>query len=100
LGPAAIGSHIDHIIVREIVEQLEASQILLWADLPYAARVAFDRHGFDAKACGGHLSAKIHASNCYATQIGFQFGSLTALDEVLEIDGAEWFSATAPFVRA
>lgn len=91
-GPAAIGHHVDHVVVRKAVERLGVAK-KLWADLPYAARFAFDRAGFEAVPCGDHLRLKFAASRCYTTQIGFQFKGTDGLENALEIDGAEWFAA-------
>ncbi len=89
LGPAAIGDHVDHVIVRRILESTPAPRARLWADLPYAARTGFERAGFTPTPCNERLRIKADAAACYASQTGFQFrdGPMT---DLLHIDGAEW----------
>lgn len=91
LGPAAIGGHVDHVIVRSIIEKVEFSDKIFWADLPYAARAQFDRGGFTAERCDPMLPAKLAACRCYASQLAFQFKTTDAMESALQIDGAEWF---------
>jgi LmbE family N-acetylglucosaminyl deacetylase len=100
LGPAAIGDHVDHWIVRETLSRVSSSPAALWADLPYAAR-----HGsalpetFARLPCGPHLSRKLQAARAYRSQLGFQFGTAQAMPTLLSIDAAEGFAfgpAAAP----
>ena len=75
-GPMAVGDHVDHIIVREVLEE-KASQGLLWEDFPYAMRN--DQPAADAECrhpADVMLEKKINAAACYTSQIPFQFGSL------------------------
>ncbi len=96
LGPAAIGNHIDHVIVRRVIEKAGAAETLLWADMPYATRAGFPPPAFAGHPCNGFFTAKLAAASCYRTQLGFQFGqSDDALSKNLQIDDAEWFGKGA-----
>lgn len=93
LGPAGIGGHVDHWLVREALEQVAACPISLWADLPYAARAGISLHETPVPLpCGAELDAKLTAARCYKSQLGFQFGSLDRMGALLQIAGNERFS--------
>ena len=81
LAPQAIGDHVDHRVVVEVVRQASpACPTLWWRDAPYVLRrpdaprwravpdVA--EHVVDVEA---HLEVKSAAACCYATQLGYQF---------------------------
>ena len=89
LGPAAIGAHVDHVIVRRTIETVCPAAVL-WADQPYAVRNGFDRGGFLPFACGDQATRKIEASQCYRSQLGFQFGDSVKELSALALN-AEWF---------
>ncbi len=80
LAPQAIGDHVDHRVVVDVVAALRPDA-LFWRDTPYVWRrpdatrwqgvPAGEERAVDVAA---HLDAKCAAARCYATQIGFQFG--------------------------
>jgi len=80
LAPQAIGNHVDHRIVAELMAVL-APRALWWRDTPYVLRrpdatpaTVVPRGPLHAVDIGPHLTNKITAAGCYATQLGFQFG--------------------------
>ncbi len=85
LAPQALGDHVDHRIVAEVVAALAADRgtsTLWWRDVPYVLRRP-DAVPWSAVPPGlpfpislGPLSAaaKALAAGCYRTQLGFQFG--------------------------
>jgi LmbE family N-acetylglucosaminyl deacetylase len=93
LGPAAIGDHVDHWIVREALARTASAPAAVWADLPYAARRpdalpdAFARF-----PCGPALEHKATAARAYQSQLGFQFGGSDDMARLLSLNGAEAFS--------
>ena len=94
LAPSAIGSHVDHVIVRSAVEAIAGTRRLwFWEDWPYIDRIgSIDRCGahyllLSADAC----MAKVRACGCYVTQLGFQFGDPQALAAHLHGQKREWF---------
>ena len=81
LGPLAIGNHVDHWLVRDALETCDAP-LWLWEDWPYLTRAADRRtdppalvHPFD----DADRAARIAMCAAYASQLGFQFGSLEAM---------------------
>jgi LmbE family N-acetylglucosaminyl deacetylase len=80
LAPQAIGDHVDHRVVVDVVAALRPDA-LYWRDAPYVLRRpdAAPWRGVPPGAeqhveIGAHLDAKAAAGRCYATQVGFQFG--------------------------
>ena len=99
LAPAAIGNHVDHWIVREVVAKLVETGALalqsvrLWTDWPYADREA-TRPTTEPEVRSVppvDLSAKIEAAGAYSSQIKFQFGSIAAMSQRLSQLGSETF---------
>ena len=80
LGPLGIGDHVDHHAVRDVVDALRPGA-LRWEDWPYADRSVPNLQSFrmrielDAEL----VASRIAACACYASQIGFQFGSVEAM---------------------
>jgi LmbE family N-acetylglucosaminyl deacetylase len=82
LAPQALGDHVDHQWVTEVVADLvPAARRGWWRDTPYVLRrpdaapmavVDGDEHAVEVSAV---LDRKVDAVSCYATQVGFQFGS-------------------------
>ena len=80
LAPQAIGDHVDHRAVVEVVAGL-APDALFWRDAPYVLRRP-DAPPWHAVPAGRehpvpiapHLDTKAGAARCYTTQLGFQFG--------------------------
>jgi len=80
LAPQAIGDHVDHRVVVDVVAALRPDASF-WRDTPYVLRrpdapswrgvPPGKEHPVDV---GAHLDAKAAAACCYATQVGFQFG--------------------------
>lgn len=103
LGPAALGEHVDHRHVRDALALLARRHGLpsvLWDDLPYALRTPAGAAGpFRRGATAEETAAKLAACAAYASQLGFQFGSVAAMHEALQ-PRAEAFTAdpeaTAP----
>lgn len=105
LAPQAIGDHVDHRVVAELVAALRPDA-LWWRDAPYilrrpdAARWHVVPEGTEqAVDIGPHLDTKIAAARCYATQLGFQFGGLehvAALLRELAATEARRIGATTP----
>ncbi len=80
LAPQAIGDHADHRVAVDAVAAL-APEALWWRDTPYVLRrpdavpwTGVPAGGEQAVDVAAHLTAKIAAARCYATQLGLQFG--------------------------
>jgi hypothetical protein len=85
LGPAAIGDHVDHWLVREALAALDVP-VWLWEDWPYVARATGWRGQGAVRVhplTRDDRAARLAMCAAYATQIGFQFGSPAALDAAL-----------------
>jgi LmbE family N-acetylglucosaminyl deacetylase len=80
LAPQAIGDHVDHRAVVDVVAALRPDA-LFWRDTPYVLRRP-EAPAWRGVPCGveqpvdvaAHLGAKAAAARSYATQVGFQFG--------------------------
>lgn len=90
LAPAAIGNHVDHLIVRRVVEVIYPTCVF-WADMPYAMRTGFEQTGFIPFFCGAYSKRKMDASLSYESQIEFQFGGGINAPAGLTVEDAEWF---------
>jgi LmbE family N-acetylglucosaminyl deacetylase len=91
LGPLAIGNHVDHWLVRDALETCGAS-ILLWEDWPYLTRAAdrrTDRPALVHPLNEADRAARIAMCAAYASQLGFQFGSLEAMETAVRAVEAE-----------
>lgn len=84
MGPVGIGGHVDHGIVREAMERADLP-LLLWEDWPY-----LDRPGVGMPAGppartvpldDALRDARTSMCRAYASQIGFQFGSVARMVE-------------------
>ncbi|WP_426265945.1 PIG-L deacetylase family protein [Sphingomonas sp. LHG3443-2] len=93
LAPLGIGGHVDHLVVRDAVAELNnPPTTLLWEDWPYLDRSDLPARdqalgipaGPDARA------AKLCACAAYASQLGFQFGGKAALRNRLASQQTEW----------
>jgi LmbE family N-acetylglucosaminyl deacetylase len=85
-----VGNHVDHRIVRAAVDHFVSSrQALYYVDTPYAlknpAQVNQYTDGMTPVRVeiGATLDAKLAACECYASQLGFQFGSASAMRAML-----------------
>jgi LmbE family N-acetylglucosaminyl deacetylase len=93
LGPQGLGDHVDHVLVRDALDQLEVP-LLRYRDTPYAMRLDVPEAGKEELAVpvGPALTDKIAACACYASQLGFQFGGPAAMASALrafaEAEGA------------
>jgi LmbE family N-acetylglucosaminyl deacetylase len=90
LAPQALGDHVDHQWVGEVVADLvPAAARVWWRDTPYVVRrpgaTPLPQVGGDELAVdvGPVLATKIEAVGRYATQVPFQFGSAAAAGPVL-----------------
>ena len=91
LGPLAIGNHVDHWLVRDALETCGAS-ILLWEDWPYLTRAVdrrTDRPALVHPLNDADRAARIAMCAAYASQLGFQFGSLEAMETAVRAVEAE-----------
>jgi len=97
LGPLAIGDHVDHWLVRDVLTAIEA-RALLWEDWPYLTRAA--RRPTGSPALHHNLSdedraARVAMCAAYASQLGFQFGSLAAMTDAIDaIEVERLYTAT------
>lgn len=89
LAPQAIGDHVDHRAVVEVVAGVRPDA-LFWRDAPYVLRrpAAPPWHAVPPGAerpvdVAAHLGAKAAAARCYATQLGFQFGGADRVADAL-----------------
>jgi LmbE family N-acetylglucosaminyl deacetylase len=90
LGPAAIGNHVDHSLVRDALTALVPVGLECWADLPYAARPGMEIPSCEnALPCSREMEIKLSAAAAYRSQLPFQFGSPERMRTLLAIDGAE-----------
>ncbi|MGB3723985.1 MAG: PIG-L family deacetylase [Pacificimonas sp.] len=72
-GPEAIGDHVDHLLVRRVLDR-SSENINLWADAPYTMRSGWQpaeqkRIGLDVD----ETDRKRQAIEAYRSQLGFQF---------------------------
>jgi len=91
LGPLAIGNHVDHWLVRDALETCGAP-ILLWEDWPYLTRAAdrrTDRPALVHPLDDADRAARIAMCAAYTSQLGFQFGSLEAMETAVRAVEAE-----------
>jgi LmbE family N-acetylglucosaminyl deacetylase len=80
LAPQAIGDHVDHRVVVDVVAALRPDA-LFWRDTPYVLRRP-EAPAWQGVPCGveqpvdiaAHLATKAAAARRYVTQLGFQFG--------------------------
>ncbi len=89
LAPYCLGGHVDHVAVRRAVGAAAHCPLLLWADMPYATRLADLPPDGGAHPCGDWLGAKLTACAAYRSQVEFQFGGAPRRDTVT-VDAAEW----------
>lgn len=94
LGPMGIGNHVDHLVVRSALEAI-GGELSLWQDWPYLDRaqatpmLVNETISLDAAA----IHTKILACQAYATQLGFQFGSIKAMtDRLAQIDSESFIT--------
>lgn len=87
LGPAALGDHVDHRHVRDALDMLSHRHglaVVRWDDLPYALRLSPHTRGVHQRgSTPAEMRAKLLACASYPTQLGFQFGSVTAMQDAL-----------------
>lgn len=98
LGPLAIGGHVDHVVVRNALQNLSTQRIWLWHDFPYCLRHRNSKKSSNARAARrlaldvAARRQKQQACARYASQLGFQFGGLDGLDAALHSTGwVEYF---------
>ena len=89
LGPAALGNHVDHRHVRDALDMLSHRHkvaVVQWNDLPYALRLSPHTKGVHKRwSTPAETKAKLIACASYTTQLGFQFGNATAMQEALRL---------------
>jgi LmbE family N-acetylglucosaminyl deacetylase len=80
LAPQAIGDHVDHRVVVDVVGALRPDA-LFWRDTPYVLRrpeasawQGVPRGVEQPVGIAAHLGTKAAAARRYVTQLGFQFG--------------------------
>lgn len=81
LGPLAIGNHVDHWLVRDALTTL-ATPVVLWEDWPYLTRAPDRRTDCPAYVhalTDADREARIAMCAAYASQLGFQFGSVAGM---------------------
>ncbi len=86
LAHAAVGGHVDHLVVVEALAWLaHPAPVVRWRDTPYALRETLTRPQADEVGIpiGPHLGRKLDACAAYASQLGFQFGGEAAMREQL-----------------
>ena len=90
LAPQAIGDHVDHRVVVDVVAALRPDA-LWWRDAPYVLRRpdATPWRGVppgpeQPVSIGAQLPLKATAARCYVTQVGFQFGGPGEVAPALE----------------
>lgn len=96
LAPLGLGGHVDHLIVRDAVRAtVPGATLHLWEDWPYVERLDFgDRQKARLLPTNAIVqAAKLSACAAYKTQLGFQFGGLEQLREMLASQIGEWFHA-------
>jgi LmbE family N-acetylglucosaminyl deacetylase len=84
LGPQGLGSHVDHLVVRDALAALDPP-LLGYRDTPYATRLTVTGSGPDEIAVdvAEALDDKLAACAAYASQLGFQFGGPDAMGQAL-----------------
>lgn len=65
LGPAGIGGHVDHVLVRQAVVNSN-SPYALWIDVPYNKRIGFEFKSYQKEAF--HLSIKLNLEETHKKQ--------------------------------
>lgn len=84
LGPAGIGNHADHLIVRDLLLAVPwAAPLQLWDDWPYTDRGVHEAGDIIVPLDADARRAKAAGARAYRSQLGFQFGGADALDERL-----------------
>ena len=97
VAPLGIGSHADHLIVRDALVRLSPPRLRLWEDWPYLDRAGMTnrKEASPQNITPQARTAKQRACLCYASQLGFQFGGPAELREKLEAQAQEWFHGSA-----
>ena len=85
LGPLAVGDHVDHWLVRDALVAI-GEPMLLWEDWPYLTRASHtpmeevrERHVLSAP----DRADRTAMCAAYASQLGFQFGSLGQMEAAI-----------------
>ncbi|WP_019517611.1 PIG-L deacetylase family protein [Sphingomonas sp. Mn802worker] len=85
LAPLAVGNHVDHWLVRDALSAIDRP-MLLWEDWPYLTRASHtpveavrEQHVLSAQ--DRHERTVMCAA--YASQIGFQFGSVEKMEAAI-----------------
>ena len=99
LAPRCVGGHVDHVVVREALENLNRLYTVYWTDWPYADKPAPQDPFAAADArrrvvdvpTAPHLPAKLAACAAYTTQLGYQFGGEAGMLESFGAVSAERF---------
>lgn len=74
-GPAAIGNHMDHLLVRKVCDEY-FPQTIYWSDFPYnvwSNKFTFDKPNYSTLEWQKNLSIKIDLLKKLETQINFIF---------------------------
>ncbi len=86
-APAAIGNHVDHWVVRDVIAAmitdgfLDRACVKLWSDWPYADKTSTQSNNpSETRLLSAvDIDAKIAAASAYASQLSYQFGSRGAM---------------------
>ena len=97
LGPLCLGDHVDHHVVRDALACVGAGPLILWEDWPYADRPEVTRPADAALIVpldDWARERRTAACAAYASQLGFQFGSVEAMAaRVAAIDAERFHTA-------
>ncbi len=85
LRPLAIGNHVDHWIVRDAAAAVSGALSWSWEDWPYLRRDGSGRPQAGAGPAASMLAdadrrTRLRMCAAYASQLGYQFGGLAALE--------------------
>ncbi len=93
-GPQAIGDHVDHHVVRDLLDAMALpAPLQLWEDWPYADRAPRGPATLAVPLDAAAKAAKLDGCLAYRSQLGFQFGGAERLRERLEGIAEERFAA-------
>ena len=106
-APQSSGRHVDHVLTSRVVLRADVAAVAWYADTPYVLREnpippppeiasrlgSLQKRRVDLEAAA--QSAKLDACAAYASQLGFQFGSESAMRQRLIQVTAEPFCVTA-----
>ncbi len=86
LGPLAVGDHVDHWLVRDALAAI-GHPVLLWEDWPYLTRATtrpVEPLRLEHPLSDADRAERIAMCARYASQLGFQFGSIDRMTAAVE----------------